>query len=143
MSSENVFQYSDLDCNRDCNCNNIGYAPVCSEDGTVNFFSACQAGCKSQPVSVKSLDGKKKLSLYTDCSCVRQHSIATGSNRTVVEPWWQEPPKSPTATANTGSGLPLSRAVSGYCPTNCEGPFKGFIALIVIGSLIGASARYE
>ena len=34
-------------CNRDCNCKPNRFAPVCSEDGNINFFSACHAGCKT------------------------------------------------------------------------------------------------
>ena len=72
LSSE--FKYSGLACNADCNCNNVGYSPVCSEDGNINFFSACQAGCKSEPTLVKSANGKKTLKLYTECSCVKAYS---------------------------------------------------------------------
>ena len=32
-------------CNEDCNCQANRFAPACSEDGQVNFFSACHAGC--------------------------------------------------------------------------------------------------
>ena len=35
-----------LDCNQNCNCQPNRFKPVCSEDGTMNFFSACHAGCK-------------------------------------------------------------------------------------------------
>ena len=33
------------------------------------------------------------------------------------------------------------RAVSGYCPSGCGGAFNAFIAIIALGSLVGASAR--
>lgn len=36
-----------VSCNEECNCNANRFAPVCSEDGRMNFFSGCHAGCKN------------------------------------------------------------------------------------------------
>ncbi|KAL0126170.1 hypothetical protein PUN28_004945 [Cardiocondyla obscurior] len=48
------------DCNADCNCLGVKYAPVCHEASKTTFFSACHAGCQA------ILDDKQ----FTNCSCL-------------------------------------------------------------------------
>ncbi|KAK2704665.1 hypothetical protein QYM36_016896 [Artemia franciscana] len=64
MRSDNGLINPISDCNIDCSCEGLRYSPVCSEDGEMNFFSPCHAGCKEN--SIDSM-GKK---IYTDCSCL-------------------------------------------------------------------------
>ena len=44
------------ECDSHCECVGTRYSPVCSEDGQMNFFSACHAGCDQFTVN---RDGKK------------------------------------------------------------------------------------
>lgn len=52
-------------CNRECNCTDSAiFSPVCSQEGSILFYSSCHAGCKR----VKYLDDVK---LFANCSCVQ------------------------------------------------------------------------
>ncbi|XP_037701174.1 solute carrier organic anion transporter family member 1B3 isoform X2 [Choloepus didactylus] len=54
-------------CNSDCNCDESHWEPVCGDNG-ITYISPCLAGCKS-------LEGKKRSTVFHNCSCVE----ATGS----------------------------------------------------------------
>lgn len=41
---------SNFECNADCSCDYVKYSPVCSQDGSRTFISACHAGCKSEKI---------------------------------------------------------------------------------------------
>ena len=41
-----VLDHANLTCNAQCHCHDVAYSPVCSSDGKMTFFSACEAGCR-------------------------------------------------------------------------------------------------
>ncbi|XP_069675281.1 solute carrier organic anion transporter family member 74D-like isoform X2 [Periplaneta americana] len=52
-------------CNRACDCTDSTlFAPVCSEEGSILYYSPCHAGC----VNVKKVDDFK---FYSNCTCVQ------------------------------------------------------------------------
>lgn len=62
--SENSSQLFDS-CNRECNCTNVDYVPVCG-DNNIKYFSPCYAGCTSQ----QSNSENDKVKIYNNCSCL-------------------------------------------------------------------------
>ncbi|XP_065566169.1 solute carrier organic anion transporter family member 74D-like isoform X3 [Artemia franciscana] len=64
IHGENGIINTTTECNSHCECVGTRYSPVCSEDGQMNFFSACHAGCDQFTVN---RDGKKQ---YSNCSCL-------------------------------------------------------------------------
>lgn len=35
------------ECNQQCGCENLKYAPVCLEESGLTFYTACHAGCST------------------------------------------------------------------------------------------------
>lgn len=50
-------------CNNDCSCENLKFSPVCLEESSLMFYSACHAGCHTV-----IRDGKKQI--YGNCTCI-------------------------------------------------------------------------
>ena len=46
ISQPMVLDHANLTCNTQCHCRDVPYSPVCSADGKMTFFSACEAGCR-------------------------------------------------------------------------------------------------
>merc|ERR1719295_1845972 len=107
----------------DCHCKDVAYAPVCSSDGKMTFFSACEAGCRShQDID---LGNGRRIRKFSECGCVAEYSRSTGSY-TPAKPWWgrpdSQPPTpvslarwhpTPTRTTYHSYNSPLDSAVSG------------------------------
>lgn len=93
-------------CSEDCNCIANRFAPACSEDGEVNFFSACHAGCTI-------MNHTSDQTIFSDCSCIKE---------------W----KNSTSMTDSGSWY-NGRAIGGYCPSNC---FQMFLIYITVMGFI-------
>lgn len=140
-----------LTCDLNCGCSRSEYSPVCSVDGGTVFFSPCQAGCKNSTLVYNEIT-KKQVRYYFDCSCVEANSLATASFH--AKPWW-------TATAiEIGSPIaphsnslmdlpgvspmgdqPISAAMTGYCPMDCEKPFYSLMGLMVVMGVLVSTSR--
>lgn len=51
------------ECNRDCNCEDLKYSPVCLVENQLTFYSACHAGCKEADYRMTKI-------FYRNCSCI-------------------------------------------------------------------------
>nr|CAD7461926.1 unnamed protein product [Timema tahoe] len=60
-------------CNKDCNCEQVKYTPVCSQDGAKSYISPCHAGCTGEKLKVNGSE------IYTNCTCVAPASNLTAS----------------------------------------------------------------
>ncbi|CAG2056604.1 unnamed protein product [Timema podura] len=60
-------------CNKDCNCDQVKYTPVCSQDGAKSYISPCHAGCTGEKLKVNGSE------IYTNCTCVAPASNLTAS----------------------------------------------------------------
>ncbi|XP_039292347.1 solute carrier organic anion transporter family member 1B2 isoform X2 [Nilaparvata lugens] len=58
-------------CNKDCDCNQVPFTPVCSEYDQFVFYSPCHAGCSSS-------QGTGQHRVFLDCQCVSSHSVRGG-----------------------------------------------------------------
>ncbi|XP_046644300.1 solute carrier organic anion transporter family member 74D-like [Daphnia pulicaria] len=97
-------------CNEECNCQSNRFAPACSEDGQVNFFSACHAGCTS-------MNSTGDRTIFSDCSCIKEWINTTQiSNSTLDSGAWYN-----------------GKAIGGYCPSNC---FQMFLIYIFVMGII-------
>lgn len=59
-------------CNKECDCNQVPFTPVCSEYDQFVFYSPCHAGCSS---SSQGFGGDR---IFLDCQCVSSHSVRGG-----------------------------------------------------------------
>jgi len=135
-------------CDTGCVCKDSVFDPVCSEDGVTMFLSPCKAGCRSS--SKIAGEGGKELTLYTDCGCVEQASLALNATR--AEPWWRSEDDlqlpSPISDVRTidndvtnGGGDVISSAVEGFCPGDCDSLFYVTLGLFGLLTLVGSTAR--
>ena len=109
-------------CNADCNCNDVPYNPVCSnEDGFTNFFSPCHAGCKGY-----EQDENGTLTAYTDCAC-----LLTASKRIPA----------PSVLTENLQSFQNGTVSSGVCPVDCQSQFFGLLVFLVIFSIVGSTTR--
>lgn len=144
-------QLSNLTCDLDCGCSHSEYSPVCSVDGGTAFFSPCQAGCKNSTL-VYNENTKKQVRYYFDCSCVEANSLATGSFQ--ARPWWtastgdigaplapQSNPLMDLPGVSPTGEKPISAAMAGDCPLDCEKPFYSLLALIVVVGVLVSTSR--
>nr|CAD7432302.1 unnamed protein product [Timema monikensis] len=64
---------TNFSCNKDCNCEQVKYTPVCSQDGAKSYISPCHAGCTGEKLKVNGSE------IYTNCACVAPTSNLTKS----------------------------------------------------------------
>ncbi|XP_068239487.1 solute carrier organic anion transporter family member 74D-like [Palaemon carinicauda] len=117
------------DCSSDCECSDK-FAPVCAEDNTTLYYSACYAGCSSVNSSMSPVE-------YSDCQCVRTPSnisMAAGLLSSSVLSSNNE-----DGTANSYSSS-YGSAVRGYCPEPCDA-FKYYIIIQIVTKTIAATGR--
>lgn len=128
-------------CNEDCNCQANRFAPACSEDGQVNFFSACHAGCTmmnstgEQTViwNTSHFTDRLKhwffyyiiLQIFSDCSCIKE---------------WKNTTQFSNSTSDYGSWY-NGRAIGGYCPSNCFQMFLIYISVMGIIKFLSSMGR--
>ncbi|XP_967848.2 solute carrier organic anion transporter family member 74D [Tribolium castaneum] len=100
------------ECNSHCFCDYVKYNPVCSQDGTTTFISACHAGCRHS----KKINGTE---IFSDCSCIL-------SNRN----------KNINSTVHEGGF-----ATPGNCSVDCLSKFYIFLIVVCVLKLSGATGR--
>jgi len=107
------------ECNQDCSCDNLKYAPVCMEESGLTFYTACHAGCQS----MSKVDG---VTTYSNCTCIPSikpdiHGI-------------EDPSKYEYQTF-------LGSIKVGPCKTECGYNFIIFITLTCILQSMGCSGK--
>lgn len=129
------------DCTRGCSCSGSKFEPTCSEDGVTMFFSPCHAGCRSSHAEPSF---RKDIQVFSNCSCVEQAAKEMSATR--ARAWWRLPPSNPSPDAaglpaplvvtssQSADERPLTGAVEGFCPSDCNKVFY-----IVVGSMMGYS----
>jgi hypothetical protein len=128
-------------CQAGCGCDESSFQPTCSLDGRTLFLSPCHAGCRTHIQEDHEQDGRtKSISLYNDCSCVEEASMALNSSK--ATPWWKEADlKSPLSRLSVSD--PISGAVGGYCPIDedCTNKFYFLIGLFMVTGCMVASSK--
>lgn len=157
------------DCASDCMCTGSKFEPTCSEDGVTLFFSPCHAGCRNSHIEPNVRNKRKGIQVFSNCTCVEQAAHQLGSKR--VAKWWQPPPPkelpSPLVTSSLQDapdgtsppppvvasvfqlvdveeeeeGSPLTRAVEGFCPSDCDKVFYIVVGSMLAYSLLGSTGR--
>ncbi len=152
-------------CNLACDCPQARLQPICSKDGVTNFYSPCQAGCATKETisylrpdpfakeDGKGLSGKKgtekkPVHIYGDCTCVEE--AWKKSNMTLARQWLIHDHMSmyPHPTAEDLERVreqhltdPIAEAVKGWCPVDCDGIFKTFMACMFVLMVLGSTGR--
>ncbi|XP_071533819.1 solute carrier organic anion transporter family member 74D-like isoform X2 [Panulirus ornatus] len=110
------------DCSADCGCSDK-FAPMCSQDQTTVFYSACYAGCTHANTSVSPI-------VFSGCKCISNTSTPPSDIFTT-------PPASTTLPPETGDGF--GYGTSGYCPEPCDTFFYYLIIQIIIKTVSSTS----
>ena len=151
-----------LECSATCGCLETSFQPTCSLDGQAFFLSPCHAGCTSHTEQHHEADDRSKtVSLYSECSCVLEASIALNSTRRSPD-WWREdslagylipenapvvgplvPDNAPMSGPLVPDNDPVSGAVGDYCPVDqdCTIKFYILIGLFLVTGLLAASSK--
>ncbi|XP_071533821.1 solute carrier organic anion transporter family member 74D-like [Panulirus ornatus] len=115
-------------CSADCGCTDK-FSPVCGEDQTTLFYSACYAGCSSINVTASPIE-------YSDCRCI--------VNKTTSPP---DHALHPAASPHQDNLVNLTAAIpalgsgrSGYCPEPC-GMFFYYIIIQMVIKTVASTGR--
>ncbi|KAJ3639424.1 hypothetical protein Zmor_002785 [Zophobas morio] len=116
------------ECNSHCFCDYVKYNPVCSQDGTTTFISACHAGCKHS----KKING---TDVFSACSCISTNNTLyferlIASNNTKND-------KVVVGTSLHEGGF----ATPGNCSVDCLSKFYVFLIVVCILKFSGATGR--
>ncbi|CAL4123058.1 unnamed protein product, partial [Meganyctiphanes norvegica] len=112
---------SSLPCSQDCGCSEA-FAPVCSEDGTTVFYSACYAGCKEADYSQSPV-------VYNSCLCIEVSNITSVGTTS--------PFKDDSLPRKVGV---LGSATLGNCAETCNSLIF-YIIITIISKTVYATGR--
>lgn len=122
MQNDETYAMFSLECNQNCNCQPNRFKPVCSEDGTMNFFSACHAGCKVKNTTEDDTD------FFTDCSC-----LATWENSTTST--------TSSSKADDGGFWKMGTVTANYCESNCFDVFLTYVLVMGVVKFFSSAGR--
>merc|ERR1712136_169805 len=123
MKMDDTYHMFSMSCNENCNCQPNRFKPVCSEDGTMNFFSACHAGCKIKNTT------EDDTTIFTDCSC-----LATWVNSTVSS--------STSSSLVEGGGFwKMGSVTENYCESNCFDVFLTYVLIMGVMKFLSSAGR--
>ncbi|KAK8733347.1 hypothetical protein OTU49_006597 [Cherax quadricarinatus] len=135
------------ECSSECKCS-LQFSPVCAEDNTTVFYSACYAGCSAFDLSSESL-------VYRACRCIGNFSnpfITVPDTLHTVPDTLHTVPGTLHTVSDTFHTVPdtlhtvpdLQRtwgsATPGYCPDTCQ-VFLWYILVQMLTTTICASGR--
>ncbi|KFQ57800.1 Solute carrier organic anion transporter family member 2B1, partial [Pelecanus crispus] len=69
-SESSEFGHHALECNRQCNCPEKAYNPICGSNA-IEYISPCSAGCR-----VVNINADNSVLNYTNCSCISENGLA-------------------------------------------------------------------
>lgn len=97
------------ECNSDCHCDFVKYAPVCGESNQRTFISACHAGCTERTI----FDSGNNISktVFENCSCI----------------------------PDPENGTDFGTATPGSCPIGCEQELYTFLIVMSVINFIQSS----
>ena len=99
--------------------------PVCAEDGQINFFSPCQAGCKAS----KSFNDGEKTTI-----CLRKLRLRPtvfNRNRKLRKSRCLVVRRGPGSPHPSLQPQPPFQSRSGYCPNDCSEQFYAMFGFMV------------
>lgn len=119
-------------CNAECNCEYVKYAPVCHEPSQTTFFSACHAGCST-------IEDDKE---FGNCSCVPLITLDFLNDDRSDE---NNGKKGHIENELEGFDVRLSfnfnKVRAGPCPSSCNGPYLLFMVLTCIIQTLACSGK--
>ncbi|TRY69950.1 hypothetical protein TCAL_04473 [Tigriopus californicus] len=140
-------------CNNECECPSSRLEPICSKDGTTNFYSPCQAGCLSKRSFTPNKkegdeEDPKDTLVFEDCSCVQE--AWNQSNFKYSRDWilndffpGQEHITDDLITAKMEEvdPIPIDSAFKGWCPVDCGNVFATFGITMFVVMILGSTGR--
>jgi sodium-independent organic anion transporter len=104
------------DCNRNCNCDNVKYTPVCSEMKGMTYYSACHAGCS---YVFNNSQG------FGNCTCLSSLN----------------PVGTIDGFSDTNSTDTMNTVISGPCAMNCGYRFIIFLIVLCSMHFLGSTGK--
>ncbi|XP_043271087.1 solute carrier organic anion transporter family member 74D isoform X2 [Venturia canescens] len=108
-------------CNIDCNCEGVKYAPVCHVSSMTTYYSACHAGCTI------IIDGQD----YGNCSCVSQTGSASNEGIAISD----------FSIAINDTMDELNFVKAGPCPVDCTKAYVVFSVLSTVTHILISSGK--